>query len=717
MLNCKNCWKYSFWNHSRKNNIQDACPFYQGRMENKPLKEIEKEARKDDAAAIYLAACLLHGHRMPKNERKAKALLENIHIKKGYHYGYVATPYVLSLCYFLNPVKSIIKPEQAINLCVQSAARDCNLAAMELYRYYAAKEDRKQAGKWCKHAAQHYHTDAYAIYAEMCCSNLWGVYDMKEACKYFELLLQQGDTSLRDRLKDLCYEYAEQVNAQDFSEACNYFEKALQYGHSAAQDRLKRLCYEYAERISPKNVKDACDYYEKAQAYGHPAAYDRLVELHQKDLMGCYRNRYYQSEDNEKYWIDRGEYCLENKYAPNEKMSLDYYRSARKILLKKRKEARTSKKDALSIFNQYNLSESECNQALAKCQEQIKKCCAIILTEQSSPSRKALYEKAVGGDAEAQYELARLFQDEKFDLYDLFESAHWHRLAAEQGHASAQHRLGYCYIEGCGVEKNETEAFHWTRKAAEQGNVNAEFNLGWCYYNGFGVTKSHRDAFCWYKAAGEQGNTKAQYQIGCFYETGTGVERNLFEAAKWLAKSADSDYVYAQAKIGAYYAKGIGVEQSYQKAVKYYGFAANKGIAIAQYNLGKCYFDGEGVDQSYEKAVAWYTHSAKQDCAVAQNNLAVCYFYGYGVRKDVYKALEWFEKAAKNGNKKAEANRLICEQQIEDNRARITYVTETTYPSSTYGVDPPQDSSGELTDDEAWWAIASGMMSVDSTGM
>lgn len=666
MLNCKNCYGY----------LKGECPFYQGRMENEPLKEIEKAAHKDKSAAIYLAACLLYGHRMPKNERKAKALLER-HISKES----VPAKYVMALAYFLNPVKPVIKPELAMALCAQAADGYCSLAAMQLYRCYAnghtVKQDYIQAGKWCKHAAEHDNIDAYSTYAEMCCTDKWGVYNLKEACKYFEKLVQQGNTDLKDRLRDLCYEYAEQVSTRNLPEACEYFEKALEYGHNAA--------------------------------------YDRLVELHKKDVVGCYKASPYEQVTiktwEEEYYLRRGKYCLENKYAPDANIALAYYRHGCEILLKKREERKA--------YLQGRNSELLCDISgrIAEVQKQIRKCCAIILTEQSSPSRKTLYEKAAGGDAEAQYELARLFQDEKFDLYDLFESVHWHRLAAEQGHASAQHRLGWCYIEGCGVEKNETEAFQWTRKAAEQGNVNAEFNLGWCYHSGFGVTKSYRDAAYWYKAAAEQGNTKAQYKIGCFYETGTGVEKNIFEAAKWLQKAANSGHALAQVRLGVYYAKGMGVEQSYQKAVKYYGFAANKGIAIAQYNLGECYFNGEGIDQSHEKAVEWYTHSAKQDCAVAQNNLAVCYFCGYGVRKDVYKALEWFEKSAKNGNKKAETNCLTCKQQIEDNRASMNYATETTYPSSTYGVDPPRDSNDGLTDDEAWWAIASGMMSVDSTGM
>ena len=40
-------------------------------------------------------------------------------------------------------------------------------------------------------------------------------------------------------------------------------------------------------------------------------------------------------------------------------------------------------------------------------------------------------------------------------------------LQAEQGNAVAQRNLGFAYLKGIGVTKNETEAFKWVLKAAE----------------------------------------------------------------------------------------------------------------------------------------------------------------------------------------------------------------------------------------------------------
>jgi TPR repeat protein len=58
----------------------------------------------------------------------------------------------------------------------------------------------------------------------------------------------------------------------------------------------------------------------------------------------------------------------------------------------------------------------------------------------------------------------------------------WFRLAATQGHADAQCKLGMMFKLGRGVAKNVTEAIHWYNLAAAQGHKQAQLcldNLFW----------------------------------------------------------------------------------------------------------------------------------------------------------------------------------------------------------------------------------------------
>ena len=57
------------------------------------------------------------------------------------------------------------------------------------------------------------------------------------------------------------------------------------------------------------------------------------------------------------------------------------------------------------------------------------------------------------------------------------EAAKWYAMAAEQGYADAEYRLGICYEEGRGVPINQKKAVQLYTMAAEHGNENALLKL------------------------------------------------------------------------------------------------------------------------------------------------------------------------------------------------------------------------------------------------
>ena len=90
------------------------------------------------------------------------------------------------------------------------------------------------------------------------------------------------------------------------------------------------------------------------------------------------------------------------------------------------------------------------------------------------------------------------------------EAVRWYRLAAEQGHASAQNNLGLMYAEGNGVPEDDAEAVRWYRLAAEHGHALAQTNLGFMYGNGDGVPEDLVLAYMWFNLSAAQGNETAQ---------------------------------------------------------------------------------------------------------------------------------------------------------------------------------------------------------------
>jgi TPR repeat protein len=147
------------------------------------------------------------------------------------------------------------------------------------------------------------------------------------------------------------------------------------------------------------------------------------------------------------------------------------------------------------------------------------------------------------------------------------------KIKAEKGDASAQSKLGACYLDGKGVTKNQVEAVEWFRKAAEQGDEFGQCGMGICYKNGYGVNADTVEAIKWFRKAANQGNALGQSSLGFCYQNGIGVAKDYVEAVKWYQKSAD------------------------------------QGNSLAQHNLGICYSTGEGVIKDLTEAYAYFNLS------------------------------------------------------------------------------------------------------------
>ena len=254
------------------------------------------------------------------------------------------------------------------------------------------------------------------------------------------------------------------------------------------------------------------------------------------------------------------------------------------------------------------------------------------------------------GSAEAQYKLGLCYNKGQGVKKDYAEAVKWYRKSADQGNAAAQCNLGRCYYAGQGVAQDYAEAVKWFRKAAEQGLAAAQYCLGVCYYKGQGVTQDYAEAVKWYRKAAEQGDRLAQGNLGLCYYEGQGVAQDYAEALKWYRKAVEQGNAAAQCNLGRCYYSGRGVAQDCTEAVKWYRKAADQGDALAQYCLGVCYYKGQGVTQDYAEAVKWFRNGAEQENALAQSKLGLCYAHGLGVTQDYAEAVKWYRKAADQGN-------------------------------------------------------------------
>jgi hypothetical protein len=127
---------------------------------------------------------------------------------------------------------------------------------------------------------------------------------------------------------------------------------------------------------------------------------------------------------------------------------------------------------------------------------------------------------------------------------------------AEAGNAQAEYNIAALYDNGLGVGQDRQQAIHWYQSSAEQGYPFAEYNLGAHYAAGEGTPQDYAQAAIWLKKAADHGVAMAQFGLARLYLEGHGVPKDFSAAQTWAAKAADRGLAEAQFTLFILYAEG-----------------------------------------------------------------------------------------------------------------------------------------------------------------
>lgn len=127
---------------------------------------------------------------------------------------------------------------------------------------------------------------------------------------------------------------------------------------------------------------------------------------------------------------------------------------------------------------------------------------------------------------------------------DLNEATKWLEKASESGDAEAQYQLALLYDSGAGVYNNPNEAMKWYLRSANQGYVDAQFRLSQVYLFSNLVPQNPTKTFEWATKAALQEHGRAQRMLGIYYDKGIGVRQNKDIAKAWFAKACSNDDEY-----------------------------------------------------------------------------------------------------------------------------------------------------------------------------
>ena len=148
------------------------------------------------------------------------------------------------------------------------------------------------------------------------------------------------------------------------------------------------------------------------------------------------------------------------------------------------------------------------------------------------------------------------------------------------------------------------------RLAAEQGDAGAQARLGQAHYLGLGVVQDFQEAVRWARLAAEQNSALGQGVLAAAYNTGSGVAQDFAEALRWARLAADQGDARGQTVLASLYRGGRGVAQDFEEAVRLYRLGAEQGYPGSQASLGVMYMAGQGVEQDLVSAYMWMSLGA-----------------------------------------------------------------------------------------------------------
>lgn len=196
-------------------------------------------------------------------------------------------------------------------------------------------------------------------------------------------------------------------------------------------------------------------------------------------------------------------------------------------------------------------------------------------------------------------------------------AAMWLELAANQGHALAQHSLSLLYMSGAVASG---EAAQWFKETRSEAAASANATL--LYPQGLDVTAAPEMAFVHAKSAAEQGLACAQANLGMFYLRGIGCIQDFSKAQEWFRRAAEQHDSVGALGLGLIHEHGLAITRALSEAARWYAIGAELGNDTAATALGLLYLDGLGVPFNPVKARLLLSGPASRGDTMAQKGLA-----------------------------------------------------------------------------------------------
>jgi TPR repeat protein len=171
------------------------------------------------------------------------------------------------------------------------------------------------------------------------------------------------------------------------------------------------------------------------------------------------------------------------------------------------------------------------------------------------PTAFGVLRRAVGGDRDAQVELAKLLDHGDGGLpRDVNAATGWYGRAAEQGHVPSALELNHRRHEGMAIEADEAKIAAALRTLADGGDTEAMRALADMAIYGRGGPRNPQEGLALLHRAADKGSALAEQDLADLYLLGApGVPLDTHQGFRWMAISAQHGNLEAMEQLGSLY--------------------------------------------------------------------------------------------------------------------------------------------------------------------
>lgn len=120
---------------------------------------------------------------------------------------------------------------------------------------------------------------------------------------------------------------------------------------------------------------------------------------------------------------------------------------------------------------------------------------------------------AKGGNPQAQYQLATMYESGRGVAKDVNKAREWYKKSAAGNYAAAKHRLTFLEVKTGGFKNSHKPWVNQLAGDAKKGNGEAMYILGEMYEKGIGVKQDYKRAQKYYKSSASKGSVDAENRL------------------------------------------------------------------------------------------------------------------------------------------------------------------------------------------------------------